>query len=276
MIQDDPNHQLAKAAIAGDMAGAEEALKNGASLSHPFYVDIGITTGVWEFIKSPNQRNKAPQTEGDGSSSVSAVPLPPLPWAVFHKHFLDVLDDLYDGITDEMSSSAQPANDKVRHLNAILKKLKADPTNDIYGFWDFPLGIAAYLGHLDLVKLFVAKGADVGAFASSALRYASISGHIEIVEFLLEQGADVCALNYWAIRYSIRYAQYDTALVLGDYIIKNDKWPHTKYDPVTRTEIIDPLRKMLWETVLDNSPITIVLQERYPHLYAAYDQGLLP
>ncbi|CAH0553399.1 unnamed protein product [Brassicogethes aeneus] len=57
-----------------------------------------------------------------------------------------------------------------------------------------PLMEAASAGHLDIVKLLVAHGADVNAQSTSGntpLMYGCAGGHTEVVKFLLENGANV-------------------------------------------------------------------------------------
>lgn len=61
---------------------------------------------------------------------------------------------------------------------------------------DTPLHSAAQLGRTEIVKLLIAKGADVDAtnrWGQTPLHYASLFYHKEIVEKLLEEGADVNA-----------------------------------------------------------------------------------
>ena len=62
-----------------------------------------------------------------------------------------------------------------------------------------PLGLAAYVGHLEVVMYLLSKGADVNQVGRNpgkftALTGAAASGHREIAKVLLEAGADP---NYW-------------------------------------------------------------------------------
>lgn len=62
-----------------------------------------------------------------------------------------------------------------------------------------PLGLAAYLGHVDVVAYLLSKGADVNQAGKNpgkftALTGAVASGHADVVKVLLEAGADP---NYW-------------------------------------------------------------------------------
>jgi hypothetical protein len=67
------------------------------------------------------------------------------------------------------------------------------------GFGNPPLSGASQHGHLAVVELLLAHGANVHAENDRALRYASESGHLAIVELLLARGADVHADNDGAL-----------------------------------------------------------------------------
>lgn len=84
------------------------------------------------------------------------------------------------------------------HEGVVLQLLDADPelleSRDYLD--DTPLIVAARLGHLEIVKLLVERGAEsnaTGFGAKSALHCAATNGYEEIVAFLLSQGAEVHA-----------------------------------------------------------------------------------
>jgi ankyrin repeat protein len=57
-----------------------------------------------------------------------------------------------------------------------------------------PLFSASSIGHVEVVKLLLEKGADMTAADNEGwtpLNSASLDGHIEVVKLLLEKGADV-------------------------------------------------------------------------------------
>jgi len=60
----------------------------------------------------------------------------------------------------------------------------------------FPLGLAAFFGHADTVRLLLARGADVAAVARNPMRVQALhsavaSRNVETVQLLLEAGAPV-------------------------------------------------------------------------------------
>ena len=55
---------------------------------------------------------------------------------------------------------------------------------------------------LEVVRLLLARRADVYAVDNHALCWASENGHLEIVRLLLERGADVTALDNCALRWT--------------------------------------------------------------------------
>jgi ankyrin repeat protein len=62
-----------------------------------------------------------------------------------------------------------------------------------------PLGLAAYMGHDDVVEYLLAKGADVNQVGRNRGRFTALtgavsSGHRDVVKRLLDAGADP---NYW-------------------------------------------------------------------------------
>ena len=91
-------------------------------------------------------------------------------------------------------------------LNAIrghLDIIKSLMTIDI----DFSRAFfnSAYYGHLDVVKYFVEKGADIHANAEEALRWSAREGHLDVVKYLTEQGADIHAHSEEALQWSAEH-----------------------------------------------------------------------
>lgn len=74
-----------------------------------------------------------------------------------------------------------------------------------------PLGVAAFEGHLEIVKLLIDAGSDVNAQQlydrCTALMDAVSGGHLEIVKVLIEAGAKVDMLS----------TQGDTAETIAQY-----------------------------------------------------------
>lgn len=65
------------------------------------------------------------------------------------------------------------------------------------------LSVAAKFGHLEIVKLLLAAGADIHTTYDRALINAVDYGHLEVVRLLLEKGADVEANNNLALSLAV-------------------------------------------------------------------------
>ena len=60
------------------------------------------------------------------------------------------------------------------------------------------LHVASWAGHLEIVELLIQKGANINAKNESgwtALHFASDKGHLEVIELLLEKGANMKVKN---------------------------------------------------------------------------------
>jgi hypothetical protein len=74
-------------------------------------------------------------------------------------------------------------------LAAFLISRKASVTRrNPYG--DTALMFASLKGHLAVVKLLAANGAEISHAGWTPLHYAAFDGHAEVIKFLLEKGAD--------------------------------------------------------------------------------------
>ena len=60
--------------------------------------------------------------------------------------------------------------------------------------------VAAENGHMEIVKLLIANGADVQANDNDALRDAAENGHYEIVKLLIANGANIQAEDNQALQ----------------------------------------------------------------------------
>lgn len=89
----------------------------------------------------------------------------------------------------------------VGDLARVRELVEADPlsvaTYSVDGFP--PLGLAAHLGHADIVEYLLSKGADANQVSKNRGRFTALtgavsSGHASVVRKLLEAGADP---NYW-------------------------------------------------------------------------------
>lgn len=102
---------------------------------------------------------------------------------------LDILTATALGMNKEAAELARKNPESVKSSN---------PDEHVLHRNESPLGIAASVGNLELVKLYVELGADVntynlyplGAGGFSPLTNAVGGGHEEVVKFLLQKGAD--------------------------------------------------------------------------------------
>jgi ankyrin repeat protein len=123
-----------------------------------------------------------------GREGVSAVRL-----AVYHRHS-EVAQILVDrgAHVDVFDACAIGATARLRDLLAEDRSRANAFASD--GFT--PLGLAAFFGHFDLVRLLLANAADPNQSAHNSTRVAPLhsgvaGGNVEIVRALLDAGADV-------------------------------------------------------------------------------------
>ncbi|XP_055916595.1 protein fem-1 homolog B [Eupeodes corollae] len=90
------------------------------------------------------------------------------------------------------------------------------------------LWVAAGMGHLEIVKFLVHKGADINHNTkahSSPLRAACYEGRLDIVKYLIEHGADVNLANTYN-NTCIMIAAYKGYLAVVDTLLKNGADPN--------------------------------------------------
>ena len=73
--------------------------------------------------------------------------------------------------------------------------LTGNPSLDFRSNEDEAFRTACEMGHLDMVKFFVSRGADVNAKNNYGLKWASYQGHLEVVDYLVSIGADIHATD---------------------------------------------------------------------------------
>ena len=82
------------------------------------------------------------------------------------------------------------------------------------------------IGHLEIVKLLLDKGADVNVKESekssctTALSQAAQEGHLEIVKLLLDKGADANAIESWQNMTALMWAEFNGYREVADLLRK--------------------------------------------------------
>lgn len=241
------NKNLEDAIRANDLEKVKAALDAGADIHYPISIDLNLSVRNWEFDNEG--RVKLPGRE-DLTESPSKYWHP---WAVFNKHFINVLEDLYDCIKEVEANQKPSEGDKVAVLNRLIDRLQKEE-NDIIGFRDVPLGVAAYLGQKEIVEELLNRGANIHAFGDSAFRFACINGHRDIAELLVERGANISADDHWAFRYACRYECNEIVdFLITQYLNKSDAGPIVRFWGIIPTQ----------------------LKVDYAYINAANDHGLL-
>jgi len=155
----------------------------------------------------------------------------PILVAVYHQK-RDVANALAEaaGTLDIFEAAALGRNDRITLL------LRENPSlASAYAPDGFPaVGLAAFFGHLDAVKTFIAAGADIHAAAKNALKVQAIhaavaSKDIDIVRAILEAGADPNAAQQQGFR-PIHEAGSSGSRELADLLLKYGADPALKGD----------------------------------------------
>ena len=100
-------------------------------------------------------------------------------------------------ILDYLRSGARSTAENARAFRACASVGYADCVTfmlqegnvDVHDANDEAIRLSSNGGHVDVVRLLLAYGADPGAIDSEALRNASANGHLSVVELLLHHGA---------------------------------------------------------------------------------------
>lgn len=162
--------------VETDMPAEQEFLKA---------VTDGNTTRVKELLKKNPSLAKT-----RGQDGVSA-----LLQAVYRGRDEIVNLLLASGINLDIFEAA--ATGRTERVRAILKS-KPDLANAFAPDGFTPLGLAAFFGHLETVKVLLDGGARVNVSSRNALkavplRSAAVAGHLDIARLLIARGADVNA-----------------------------------------------------------------------------------
>lgn len=112
--------------------------------------------------------------------------------------------------------------------------------------------LSAESGHLDLVKFFHEKGAEVTNDDNYALKYSAENGHLDVVKYLIEHGADVHANNDYALRWSANNGYLDVV----KYLVENGADIHVNSDVPLLNAVINGHLDVVKYLVENGSKIT--------------------
>ena len=122
----------------------------------------------------------------------------------------------------DMVADASTGGEELQEFERVKAELKKNPnyhlSKDSHG--NLPLNKAAFYGYRDVVRLLLAKGADVnpkGSYETTPLNEAAHSGSVPVVELLLANGAIVDAKDSSGetpIVVAARNNKYNVALLL--------------------------------------------------------------
>ena len=99
------------------------------------------------------------------------------------KPFQHIIDQWKQLIKNESSNWCLYEASKQGHLDLVLLFIDKGANDD----WNYALHAASVGGHKDLVQLFISKGAN---YWNWALRGASKGGHKDLVQFFIDKGAN--------------------------------------------------------------------------------------
>ena len=155
----------------------------------------------------------------------------PILIAVYYQK-LDVAKALADtaGSLDMFEAAALGRVDRIKQLLGEDPSLVSAYAPD--GF--YPVGLAAFFGHLEAVRTLIAAGADIHAAAKNAFKVQAIhaavaSKNIEIVRAVLEAGADPNAAQQQGFR-PIHEAGSSGSRELAELLLKYGADPALKGD----------------------------------------------
>jgi len=102
------------------------------------------------------------------------------------------------------------------HGDLEMVRLFLDRGANIHAQDDWALRNAIYKGHLDVVRFLLDHGANIHAQDDYALRYASYNGNLELVRFLLDRGANIHADDDGTLRVASEFGYLDVVRFLLD------------------------------------------------------------
>ena len=132
-----------------------------------------------------------------------------------------------------------------------VKYLLNDGANiSTHNLYDYPLILAAKYGHLDVVKFFLDRGADIHAEDDKALKFAARRDHVDVVKYLEDYTSPINQMT----RYFSGVKKYliDQSIKLSNDIYETT---HDIYDYYFTTQVEEIQQSEVNSTV--NSNITL-------------------
>lgn len=191
----DVNGALRKAIQAGDLGQVESLIDKGAEVNKADESGyVPLVYAVWN--DDPNVVKLLLNKDADPNARDMTPGFTVLHWAILmdNRGSVELLLAAGANVNTKSNSGETPLDVAAYGVSAAIGDLLVAKGAEVSS-----LHAAAYVGDLEKVKAFIAKGADAneerGMIQGTALHAAAAGARTEVVRYLISQGADVSAKN---------------------------------------------------------------------------------